>query len=259
MPGNATAIHPNGLKLTFNEADHSYVDEIGRDYTSVTTLIHSAFPKFNAEGIAAAKSAKTGVPAAQYIAEWDMNRNKAANDGTRAHENCEYQFLGQYGRMHQPVDELERARFNAGWNEVRKMQSYSEARINPELIVFSPRFRVAGSIDLLVSSDGGYMIVDWKFIKELKVRGFRGECGLIYPTRSLQHCNFIHYSLQLSIYELLLKTEGYIPADAGVDRWLYVYNRESQTFNHVSVPFMEREAALLLAYHVTEGASDVPF
>ena len=258
MPGNATAVHPSGLKLVFNEADHTYIDEVGRDYTSVTTLIHSAFPKFDGEKIAAAKSAKTGVPATQYLAEWEANRNKAANDGTRAHENCEYQFLEQYDRMHKPVDGLERARFSAGWNEVDKLKS-SLTNIQPETIVFSPRFRIAGSIDVLGYSPDSYLIGDWKFVKELKRQGFKGERGIIYPTRSLQHCNLMHYSLQLSIYELLLKIEGYIPLDANFDRWLFIYDRKRQEFDYEPIPFMEREAALLLAYHVTEGASDVPF
>ena len=96
MPNSTKAKHPSGkVEITFTEDDHSYVDDFGIDYTSGTTLVKSAFEEFDAKKAAAIKSAKTGIPADQYIAEWKAAGERAAMEGTRAHENCERQILGR--------------------------------------------------------------------------------------------------------------------------------------------------------------------
>lgn len=260
MPSNTRSMHPSGkVGITFTEADHLYVDDFGMEYTSTTTLIHSAFEEFDGPRIAAAKSIKTGVPAEQYLAEWEENRNRAATEGTRLHENCERQILGRYPDMHQSADDAERLRFRAAWQEVEKIKS-AFIKLEPEKIIFSPRFRVAGSIDLLARrADGNYCIFDWKVVKELKREGFQGRRGVCFATQRLPDCNFYHYALQLAIYELILKIEGYIPMSAGIDRWLLVY-RPDGTFEPVRLPELTYEAMAMLAFNIShDGLEEIPF
>ncbi len=267
MPNDKTAEHPRGLGITFAEEGHTYVDDYGIDYTSGTTLVKSAFAEFNAPAVAAAKSAKTGVPAEQYVREWEENRNRAATEGTRMHENIERQILGRLSDMHQPKDDAERTLFRAVWFEVEKIKAafghFGKTRtaLEPEKIVFSPRFRVAGSIDLFVQKkNGSYIIFDWKKVKEIKREAFGGRVGFHVATQGLPDCNFYHYALQLSIYEQILKCEGYIPAVAQVERWLNVYCPEEGAFDHVQLPDLGREALILMAWNVTnDGMDDIPF
>ncbi len=262
MPGDTKAKHPQGLEIVFTESDHLYVDEYSVEYTSATTLVHRGFEAFDAEATAARKSAKTGVPAEVYIREWDAIREDASENGTRMHENCERQILGRYEDMHQPNDEAERLEFRAIWNEVEKIRSGGFRKLEPEKIIFSPRFRVAGSIDLLCTRGAGqYFILDWKRVKEIRYEGFRGKKGTHnVATCHLPDCNFIHYSLQLSIYEQILKTEGYIEPDATVGKWLNVYNRKTGCIEHIQCRELAREALLLMAWNVTsDGLDDVPF
>ena len=82
MPNDTIAIHPSGLKLTFTEENHCYKDEYGREYTSGTKLLHKGFEVFDAEKVAAMKSAKTGRPAQEYIQEWQAAGNLASDSGT---------------------------------------------------------------------------------------------------------------------------------------------------------------------------------
>jgi hypothetical protein len=259
MPGNTTAMHPNTMQITFTESDHSYVDNLGMDYTSVTTLIHKAFPVFDAEKIAARKAAKDGGTAQSYLDLWEKNRNRAALEGTRMHENCEHQILGQYDKMHKPANQDERLRFAAAWNEVECLQTSQPLSIEPEKIVFSPIYNIAGSIDLLIQrQDGTYIIADWKVVKELKRQGFNNEMGTAFATRNLHHCNWSHYALQLSIYHVILKLEGYIPESADVEHWLFIYDREEHTIKHEKLPILEASAALLLLQHVRLNAVRLP-
>lgn len=261
MPGDKIASHPSKLQIRFTEADHRYVDEMGRDYTSVTTLIHGAFPQFDVDATAPITAAKRGISVEQIKAEWKANGERASRSGTRMHENAEYQILGQFDRLHRPEDDAERIRFAQIWKEVDTMQG-SFPLIEPEKIVFSPRFRIAGSLDLWAKKQvNGWLIGDWKLIKELKRDAYRNETGIIFPTMLLPNCNFYHYSLQLSIYELILKIEGYIDAAAHVERWLFVYNENMRRIDPVPVPSLITESALLLLWHLAGGCElgEVPF
>ena len=261
MPNSKKAIHPSGkLGITFTEDDHRYVDDFDIEYTSCTTLVHSAFEPFDAQSAAERKSARTGIPPEQYIRQWKENCKRATDDGTRMHENCEHQLLMQFDKMHKPYDENERREFRAAWNEVEKIKAAGFICAEPEKLVFSPRFRVAGSIDLLCSKkEKSYVMIDWKRVKKISTSGFQGKTGIEFPTRNLQDCNFIHYSLQLSIYEQILKIEHYIPSDAVVDKWLNVYNMDTEKFDHVHCLDLKYEALAMMAWNVTCGVCDIPF
>ena len=248
MPGDSISKHPSGLTMYFTESDHVYRDEYGTEYVSGTTLIHRAFPEFDSAAISAKCAKRQGVDQSEILADWEA-RNRA---GTRAHENCEYQILGQYDRMHAPEDETERVRFAAAWEEVEKIRAAGFQWMRPEYVVFSPRFLIAGSIDLLCCRDDqNYLIVDWKYLKKMRYKAFRDEVGTIRPTAHLPNCNYYHYAMQLNVYEFILKAEGYIPVGADVRKVLNWYNSEAGKFENIGVRDMPTEAAMLAAWNVT--------
>lgn len=261
MPGDSQAKHPSGLVINFTEKDHRYVDEFGREYTSGTSLIHRAFPAFNADKVAARVAPKRGVPEEQLKAEWKANGEAASRAGTRMHENAEHQILCKYELLHTPENDEERVRFARVWELVENMKRVF-VMMEPEKIVFSPNIRIAGSIDLWARANNHWVIGDYKLIKELKKESFNNECGTVYPTLALPNCNFYQYSLQLSIYELIMRIEGYIPWGEKVERWLFIYDQISQQFKHEPLPFLEKEASQLLLWHLAgspEELDDIPF
>lgn len=261
MPNSTKAKHPSQkLDITFTEEDHSYIDTYDAEYISVTTLIHKAFPAFDGAAAAQKKSARTGIPAEQYLQEWDRIRDTAAENGTRTHENCERQILGRYDEMHQPKDDEERMRFRAAWYAVEDLRS-KYRKIEPEKLVFSPRFLVAGSIDLLCQIDEmNYEIGDWKFVKTINYNAFGNRTGIHPATVGLPDCNFYHYALQLNIYKMILKIEGYIPMQAKVTHFLKRYNSETHTFEQVNLPDLSLQAMMLLAWNVTnDNLENIPF
>lgn len=260
MPGSTKAIHPSGKReIVFTEENHAYVDDVGIDYTSVTRLIHAAFPPFDAKAAAAQKSARTGVPAEEYLREWDRIRDTASDNGTRTHENCERQILGRIGEMNQPRDEEERLRFRAAWYAVESLKA-RYARIEPEKLVFSPRFLAAGSIDMLCRIDDNHFeIGDWKFVKALNYQAYGGRTGNHPATLALPDCNFYYYALQLNIYKMILKLEGYVPMTAEVGHFLMRYNPEARTFERIELPDLALPAMMLLAYNATNDGLDIPF
>lgn len=261
MPNSTKAMHPTGkLDITFTEDDHSYIDGNGIDYISATTLVHSAFPKFDGAAAAAKKSARTGIPAEQYLREWEEIGATASDNGTRTHENCERQILGRFNEMHQPRDEEERRRFRAAWYCVEDLRPRYR-KIEPEKLVFSPRFRVAGSIDLFCQIDDmHYDLGDYKFVKAINYRAYGNRTGIHPATVSMPDCNFYHYALQLNLYKMILKVEGYIPMQADVRHFLKRYNLETGQFEHIDLPDFSLHAMMLMAYNVTDESLDyIPF
>ncbi len=258
MPGDGFSFHPicRDLRLNFMEADHSYTDSWGRDYTSATRLIHDAFPPFDADAVASRLATEKGTEKEAILQEWQ----ERARLGTRAHENCEHQILGNFAALHTPETEEERDRFAAAWNAVEEIKAAGFTAMEPEKLIFSPRFRISGSIDLFAEHpDGWYMLLDWKYIRKLREKAYNGETGTIPPTAHLQNCNAVHYSLQLNIYELILKQEGYIQRDAEVQKILNIYDGEKKSFRQFHVPDMAYTALELAVYNVTGDNFEIPF
>lgn len=221
MP-SSTIVRHNDRILTFNEDQHSYADDTGKSYTSVTRLIGMGFEKFDAVNIAKRKAEREGLNWQDLVIEWKEAGEKAANAGTRLHQNCEYQILGQEDRMNEPLDVQERINFNLAYEEVKRIKNDKYViKLEPEKIIFSPSLNLAGSVDLLVSYESGdYIIYDWKNIKGISAVSFNGKCGILDATHGIPDSNYWHYALQLQIYEIILKVEGYIPNKSNVRRIL---------------------------------------
>ncbi len=251
MPGSTTVTH-NNVSMTFTENDHSYIDQFSKRYTSVTTLVSMGFEKFDSERIAKAKAAREGGDWRDLVNEWKENGQKAANAGTRLHENCERQILGHSELMHDPVDEFEAWNFKLASDAVERIKNEKDAiKFEPEKLVFSPKLGLAGSVDLLVTFKNNiYKIYDWKNIKDLSVTGFKGKKGIIDATSDLQDSNYWHYALQLQLYEIILKVEGYIPRDASVRRILNCFINRS--FKTVELPDVMKNAKQLIKWYKNE-------
>jgi hypothetical protein len=96
-----------------------------------------------------------------------------------------------------------------------------------------------------------YLVIDWKLIRKISYKSFSGDNGIKKPTEHLPNCNHSHYSLQLNLYEFLLKSEGYIPVNATVRKVLNWYNDKTKKIENISVRDMPTESAMLAAWNVT--------
>ena len=117
-------------------------------------------------------------------------------------------------------------------------------------------FTNAEKEDILAKTKDEYAIVDWKYIKELSRKGY--SRGINYATKHLEDSNFNIYSLQLNLYEMILKQDMYIPFDAKVKKILLVYRQESGKFDRVAVDDLHVEALSLLLQNVTSSET-LPF
>ena len=125
--------------------------------------------------------------------------------------------------------------------------------IGVEKIVFSPELRIAGTIDLLVKSreNGNYAIIDHKTNAKIEVENtFNKFCN--EPISHLADTNFIHYALQLNLYQYLLKAEKYVPADAKFSMFLNHLTENGQKW--YQLPDLQSEVKDLMIDYLIDKA-----
>lgn len=140
------------IVLTFDPIKHTYIDNRGFTYTSVTTLISKRFP-FNMEDIArkvinAPRSRYYGRTYTDVIKEW----TSSSGIGTKLHEACE-----NYIKTNIITDDIICKPCVEQFSKLR-----FDGKILSEQIVFDEDLLIAGTIDLLEDCNDKMWIWDIK-------------------------------------------------------------------------------------------------
>jgi ATP-dependent exoDNAse (exonuclease V) beta subunit len=245
------------VAIHFDEAEHRYWTERRDEFTSVSQLAKEFFPAFDELGTATRVAVRDQRPVKEVLEAWAAKGQAACDFGTRVHENCENQMKGA-GELHQPRDERERRAFRLAFDAVERLRGRYRF-VEAEKIVFSERYGVAGTVDLMMlDTPSRVMLLDYKTNREIKTEGFRGEKGKP-PVTHLDNANYWHYALAMSLYEKLLRDGGYIGRDVPVTRALVHFPPEADKPEWIELPDLSREAADVLLWHATNGWDEVPF
>lgn len=214
---------PIATDITLDEATHTYMDCNGKEYTSVSKIIARYKEPFDREAIAAKTAQKTGRTIEAVFAEWDT----AAPYGTAVHRQMEGYFSDQdYG-----TDLIE------PYIPTLKAWKDQPCKFMPETILYHDALAIAGTADLIVQRGAEWSIIDWKTNKEIYKNGFWGK-KLKAPLDHLDDCNFIHYSLQLSMYAKLLGSK--------INKLSLVHiPRGKTTLERIPCPYFEREVNII--------------
>jgi len=81
--------------------------------------------------------------------------------------------------------------------------------LDTEMIVFSTALGLAGQIDLLMKDSKDVLIWDWK--TDAEIEQFNPWRNALPPIDHLTDCNFEEYSIQLNIYEKIMREADYFP------------------------------------------------
>ena len=89
--------HIRDNMISFDEENHIYTVNGDSSYMSVTTFVHSNFPKFDGDSIIDSmmkssnwqKNKYFGLTKEEIKAKWEVNRDEAANSGTDMHKMIE--------------------------------------------------------------------------------------------------------------------------------------------------------------------------
>jgi hypothetical protein len=195
---NQRHTHYRDTLLQFDETKHQYTYN-GTYLQSVTELIDSFFPKFDAAKYARVTAAREGITTGEVLKRWEDLGRESRELGTAMHKKIELFFQG----INSTVDDS---------FKLFKM-FVDKIHLNPyrtEWAVFDEDHGIAGTIDFVDCTDGRFTIYDWKRSDKILSNGLPlkvskyGEKGN-YPIENLDNCPYYHYALQLGIYKYILE------------------------------------------------------
>lgn len=256
---------PSYVKL--EPISHRYYSSDGDEYISVSKSLHHIEEPFNKELISYAsakkqlkielKTEKTGIQPSEdqikmrqqiLLAQWADKNKRSTDHGTLIHNTIEnYLKSGGVSCGNEELDGMARSVYETYLKEYKTFYA--------EEVLYSAHFNLAGTSDFLGVRKGGKKpvidIVDYKTNASKGIQ-FRSEYGkfLLEPVSHLEHCNYIHYCLQQSIYGRMLEDHGYT---VGQIRLIYIPPETPAMHFPIPVPYMKKEAEAILLYLNSKG------
>lgn len=225
-------------KVVFNDSDHSYrIND--KKCVSVTQLISSFKKPFETEVIAKKYAKKHGVNYQDVIDEWDHIRVESTTRGSELHKYAEMRFLSKLyipNKKAKPLCDM----FDVFYNDVKD-------RLIPvkiEFVVGDEELLVGGMLDKLFynTTANALQIWDYKTNKEI-LKNSKYKNRMISGLSHLEECEFNTYSLQLSIYKLIIERNTNLKLGNSYLVWI---NDVNDKYKVIGTEYMEREAMVIL-------------
>ena len=231
--------------------EHVYIHrKTGIKYNSVTKAIAAIEPEFDAPAVAEAithqfdnikQERYIGMSKAQILEFWQMLNDEANTYGTYVHDVVE-KYL-KANKWWFPEDELAQ-KVIAGYNLLKVDEG---VRIQPERIMFSEEFELAGMSDLIVDIDDKFFDVgDWKTNRIFNFYNPYGHETLLKPFDHLQNCQWSIYTIQLSTYALMYEMET---GKKCRQIWVGYWDKTIETFERIQIMYLKHEARKLMELH----------
>ena len=252
--------------IQFYEENHVYVVHGSSDYTSVTTVIHHAFPVFQGTRIAkkmvnnpkfpsAARykkyrkivEGKTEVEAIQAVLKsWEENASEASALGTALHNDIENFYNGI-----EVKNTSTEYKYFKQFEERKRQQLFLPYRT--EWTIYDEDLRIAGSVDMLYTrgeTRGGKPVlamVDWKRSRKIKTSNFLGS-GIGCMIHE-DDCNFVHYSLQLNMYKYILEKRYNVLIES---MHIVIFHPNNSTYKEMEISERHADIENLFLDHARE-------
>jgi len=228
------------MPVTFYPANHTYENDRGERYISVTTLIGKYKAPFDGEywslykaiklvlerkGIWDAFKKKAGgwdkvvayyksltmypyngeiqIVKQRFLDNWAETGKVAREIGTAYHKKMEDTGL-QAGT--QNIDGKHVPVFNN--TDLITFQEFSRDGAHQEVLLYNDQYKLAGQADKVIKFGRKVNIRDYKTSSKIEMEAFQSTT-MKHPIENLPACNFYEYSLQLSIYGWMLEQRGY--------------------------------------------------
>ncbi len=218
-------------RVGFIEKWHRYVllEDKNFRFKSVTKIAGEYGEPFNADEVAKKVSR---IPKSKYygmsIEAIKKMWTDASKRGTVLHDIGEKLLKGEIVEEY-PDDEAVKYLIEA----VTEIKNRGYKVAGTEVLFYNDEVGVAGLSDIILTRDGKFMIYDFKFIDELKKKSYydpsiRSFRKMKKPFKYLHDCNWIHYSIQLSLYEDLSNS-----ADLIEEKVLVVIGKDGYSFEPI--------------------------
>lgn len=192
--------------IKFDYAEHSYLFK-GRKLVSVTTVISRVKQPFDKNRVAASVAVRDNKNVQDVLEEWEKSGEEARDKGTVVHKYIEDVLDGVKDSVLNNVN-MRIPEMDAFDNAYIKIVNTLKAKLLlQEITIGDSLFGVAGRVDCLLSIPNEKRetlhIFDWKTGKKFDTSNQYAK--MLAPFDDLDDCAFNHYSLQTSLYRLILE------------------------------------------------------
>lgn len=184
------------MEVSFNAENHTYTNNLGENYISVTTLLGKYKPPFDKDKAAARVAAREGLTVEEILSYWaDLNRI-ATERGTLMHKAVEDFILTR---------EIENSDLEYLCRHIEtQLIANSQFEVKGEELLYNHEYQIAGTADIILENDKYFKIWDLKTNKKINfTNNFNDGKFLFKPVDHLVNCEYTNYALQLSAYAFL--------------------------------------------------------
>lgn len=236
--------------IKFIQKNHIYwIDNIKA--TSVTSLLKQYVKPFERDYWANIKAEQAGITVEEILSQWEFSAKFSQIKGTLVHQFIENKLIQNefiypekmivqaFG--YDPI----RIPFNQIISVVEQFLDDIENKMFPiasEFVIGDAQYLVGGTIDQLFynKKSNKLEIWDWKTNKEIKLK------SRYFHLASLSHIpdtELDHYSLQLSLYKLILEKNTGLELGTSYIAW---FNEKSPKYKIFATKDYKQEADLIL-------------
>lgn len=229
--------------VTLDESSHTYSDNHGNSYQSVSAFLGMFQKKFDRENISKMSAAKAGVSQEEILAVWDKKRDDSIDHGNRIHNSLE-SYMKTTQVLEGCDDLLPLCKSIAG--------EYSKYyRTYQEEILFSEEHLLAGKTDnRFQHTSSKNSVISFGDFKTNLSNGIQYENKygqyMTGPLSHLQDCNFNKYALQISVYAYLHQLAT--GAKIGNLHILFIPPENFLSWRKIYVPYMKSEVMDMLEW-----------
>lgn len=204
--------------IDYDDSTHTYSYR-GRRYTSATQVIDLFSNEFDSHEQAKAYATKTTQTPEHWLDRWEDIAEIARRRGNWLHGLKEdiTRNRGSFNMFGQPF--IVR---NVELYGIQQRLSELPDGLYPELILWNHEYGIAGRADgvILHTLHNGHRIAhvfDYKTNRFIRTRSWRDKYGnyitMKAPLSHIMDCAMQHYYLQLSLYQFMLESHGFLPGD----------------------------------------------
>lgn len=195
--------------FVFDEPTHKYTYK-GQPLFGTTTFLERFYEKFDSDYWSKKKAADAGVTQEEMLAVWDAKRDRSCELGHNVHYYIEKFYLTQ--STDKPLQDEEACLRIDKFHTVYDLRLNKLEPIGTEIRVFSKKWKLAGTMDMLYLYKNTIIVGDWKTNEKIKTdKDFNFNKMMYYPFENLKENELNKYSIQISFYMLMLEEAGIFP------------------------------------------------
>jgi hypothetical protein len=138
------------------------------------------------------------------------------------------------------------------YDKLELKKQYANYEFYPELLVFNDEYKIAGQSDLVLFNKHNktFIVYDYKTNQKGISKKAFGGATMYDPISHLADCNYIHYTLQLSLYAYCLELEmpEYKCEHLGLF-WIDTNNKQKINIEEIGLEYKKDEIEIMLRHY----------